>query len=96
MVAGLAQPAISTLIANATRPDEQGTVQGAFGGISAIAETMVPVAALALFAATVPTRWPGAIFAIAAGAAAIGVFVVRRARPTRDYCELPAVADTTD
>jgi DHA1 family tetracycline resistance protein-like MFS transporter len=94
MIAGLAGPAISTLIANATSPDEQGTVQGALGCIGAIAETLVPVAALTLFAATVPSGWPGAIFAVAAGAAAVGVLAVRRARPTLDRHELPAVADT--
>ncbi|HEY2796116.1 MAG TPA: MFS transporter [Micromonosporaceae bacterium] len=77
VVAGLAAAALDTLIANATGASEQGTVQGALGGMAALAEAVVPVAALSLLAATLPTAWPGAVFAIAAVALSGSLYALR-------------------
>jgi MFS transporter, DHA1 family, tetracycline resistance protein len=92
VVAGMAGPALSTMIANATGADEQGVVQGALGGVGALAEAVVPASALALFAVTLRTGWPGAVFAVAAFVLAASVGAIRRARPTRDRGELLTVA----
>lgn len=78
VIAGVSAAALSTLIANATAADEQGTVQGAISGIGALTGTVVPIAASALFAVTIHTGWPGAVFAVAAAMLVVSAAVQRR------------------
>jgi len=89
VIAGLSAAAVSTLIANATDPNEQGTVQGACGGIGALTGTVVPVAAAALFAITIHTRWPGMVFAVGAVMLVGSAAALRRLRPAHDRHRFP-------
>jgi DHA1 family tetracycline resistance protein-like MFS transporter len=84
VLAGLAGAALSTLIANATDAGEQGTVQGALGGISALTGTVLPVLATALFAVTIHTGWPGAVFAVAAAMLVVSGTALRASPPAGD------------
>jgi MFS transporter, DHA1 family, tetracycline resistance protein len=68
--------AAQSWISGSTGPDEQGTVQGALTGTSAIAETAVPVAATAVFAWSVTHAAPGLVFAAAALVAAGGTLLL--------------------
>ncbi len=90
VVAGLSSAALSTLIANATSPDEHGRVQGALEGIGAFTGTVVPTAAAALFAITIHTAWPGTVFAVAAAMLVMSAASLWSWRPAHERHRPPA------
>jgi MFS transporter, DHA1 family, tetracycline resistance protein len=72
----LASAAVQSWISRTAGADEQGTVQGALTGISAIAETVVPIAATAVFAWSMTYSLPGLVFLGAAASAAVSTFLL--------------------
>jgi len=85
-VAALAATAWQTWITEATGPDEQGTVQGAVTGISALAEAAVPAAATQVFAwslvgLAIPR--PGLVLVLAAAVGAAAAIVLTSTRSER-------------
>jgi DHA1 family tetracycline resistance protein-like MFS transporter len=88
-VAALGGNASQTWITEASGTDEQGTVQGALTGISAIAEAGVPAAATTIFAWSLAIPLPGLVLVLAGTVAALSALVLARApRPTRDLREV--------
>jgi DHA1 family tetracycline resistance protein-like MFS transporter len=84
-VAALGGNASQTWITEASDPDEQGTIQGALTGISAIAEAGVPAVATTIFAWSLATRLPGLVLVLAGSLAATSALVLARApRPAHD------------
>ena len=69
---------VQSWITGLTGDDEQGTVQGALTGISAIAETAVPVAATAVFAWSLRIPMPGLVLVVAAAFAVASAVVMAR------------------
>jgi DHA1 family tetracycline resistance protein-like MFS transporter len=65
------------------RADEQGTVQGALTGISAIAETVVPLAAGSAFGWSMTYGLPGLVFLVAAAFAACSALLLASTPDTR-------------
>jgi DHA1 family tetracycline resistance protein-like MFS transporter len=66
VLAAVGGAACQSWISRVTGPGEQGTVQGALTGGAALAEALVPAAATALFAWSLPRGWPGLPFLAAA------------------------------
>jgi MFS transporter, DHA1 family, tetracycline resistance protein len=84
-IAALGGNACATWITEASDADEQGTVQGALTGISAVAEAGVPVAATTVFACSVGTPVPGPVLVLAGAVAAVSALVLARApRPAHE------------
>jgi len=80
--------ASQTWITEACGTDEQGTVQGALTGISAIAEAGVPPVATAIFAWSLAVPMPGLVLVLAGMVAAASALVLARApRPSVDPVE---------
>jgi DHA1 family tetracycline resistance protein-like MFS transporter len=75
-VAALGGTASQTWITKATRPDEQGTVQGALTGISAVAEAGVPAVATAIFAWSLAIPLPGLVLVLAGAVGAAAALVL--------------------
>jgi DHA1 family tetracycline resistance protein-like MFS transporter len=81
-IAAIGNTASQSWITGLTGDDEHGTIQGALTGISAIAETAVPVAATAFFAWSLRIPMPGLVLvAAAAFAVAAAVAMSRAPRP---------------
>ena len=78
-VAAIGHTATQSWITGVTGDDEQGTVQGALTGISAIAETAVPVAATTVFAWSLRIPMPGLILILAAAFAVAAAVTMSRA-----------------
>ncbi|MFG1604550.1 MFS transporter [Actinoplanes sp. NPDC049265] len=76
VLGGAGGPAAQSWISRITRPDEQGTVQGALTGLGAVAETVVPVAAGAVLGWSLAYQAPGLIFIGAAAAAAVSTLLL--------------------
>ncbi|MBB2947664.1 DHA1 family tetracycline resistance protein-like MFS transporter [Actinoplanes lutulentus] len=66
ILGSIAGAASQSWLSGVVGPDEQGTVQGALTGIGAVAETVVPVTAGAVFAWSLSYATPGLIFLAAA------------------------------
>jgi DHA1 family tetracycline resistance protein-like MFS transporter len=77
--AAIGNTAVQSWVTSLTSGDEQGTVQGAIAGISAIAETAVPVAATAVFAWSLRIPLPGLVLLVAAVFALASAAVMSRA-----------------
>jgi len=71
VVASIGGAAAQSWLSRAAGADEQGTVHGAVTGLGAVAETVVPVAATAVFAWSLTYELPGLVFLAAAGFAAL-------------------------
>jgi DHA1 family tetracycline resistance protein-like MFS transporter len=78
-VAALGGTASQAWFTGATDPGEQGAVQGALTGISAITEAAVPVAATAVFAWSLAGARPGLVLVLAGAVAAAAAVVLARA-----------------
>lgn len=78
-VSALGGNASQTWITEVTGPDEQGTVQGALTGISAIAEAGVPAVATAVFVWSLSLGLPGLVLVLAGAVAIASVLVLNRA-----------------
>jgi DHA1 family tetracycline resistance protein-like MFS transporter len=88
-VAALGGNVSQTWITEASETDEQGTVQGALTGISAIAEAGVPAAATTIFAWSLAIPLPGLVLVLGGTVAALSALVLARApHPTRDLREV--------
>jgi len=84
-VATLGGNASQTWISEAAGADEQGTVNGALTGMSAIAEAGVPTVATAVFAWSLAVPLPGLVLVLASAVAAGSALAFARApRPARD------------
>jgi DHA1 family tetracycline resistance protein-like MFS transporter len=79
-IAAIGDTASQSWITGLTGDDEHGTVQGALTGVSAIAETAVPVAASAFFAWSLRIPMPGLVLIVAA-AFAVGAAVAMSRAP---------------
>ena len=66
-----------------TRRELTALISGALAG------TVVPVAAAALFAITIHTRWPGMVFAVGAVMLVGSAAALRRLRPAHDRHRFP-------
>jgi DHA1 family tetracycline resistance protein-like MFS transporter len=75
VLSGIGGAAAQSWISRSTGADEQGTVQGALTSGAALAEAVIPAAASALFAWSLPYGFPGLPF-LAAGVFAAGGAVV--------------------
>jgi DHA1 family tetracycline resistance protein-like MFS transporter len=78
-VAALGGTASQAWFTGATDPGEQGAVQGALTGVSAITEAAVPVAATAVFAWSLAGARPGLVLVLAGAVAAAAAVVLARA-----------------
>lgn len=78
-VAALGGNASQTWISESAGADEQGTVNGALTGISAIAEAGVPALATAVFAWSLAVPLPGLVLVLAGAVAAGSALVFARA-----------------
>lgn len=78
-VAALGGNASQTWISEAAGADEQGTVNGALTGMSAIAEAGVPAVATAVFAWSLAVPLPGLVLVLAGAVAAGSALVFARA-----------------
>ena len=84
-VAALGSNASQTWISEAAGADEQGTVNGALTGMSAIAEAGVPTVATAVFAFSLAVPLPGLVLVLAGAVAAGSALAFARAPgPARD------------
>ena len=84
-VAALGSNASQTWISEAAGADEQGTVNGALTGMSAIAEAGVPTVATAVFAWSLAVPLPGLVLVLAGAVAAGSALAFARAPgPARD------------
>jgi DHA1 family tetracycline resistance protein-like MFS transporter len=84
-VAALGGNASQTWISEAAGADEQGTVNGALTGMSAIAEAGVPTVATAVFAWSLAVPLPGLVLVLAGAVAAGSALAFARAPgPARD------------
>lgn len=76
--AGIAQPAVQSLITRTVRPDEQGATQGAITALTSIAAVVAPPvggAVFGFFTARPNLHMPGATFYLSAVMAGVGVIV---------------------
>ena len=85
-VAALGGNASQTWISEAAGADEQGTVNGALTGMSAIAEAGVPTVATAVFAWSLAVPLPGLVLVLASAVAAGSALAFARA--PRPACDL--------
>lgn len=82
VLAAVGGAASQSWISRSTGADEQGTVQGALTGGAALAEALIPLAATALFAWSLPHGVPGLAFVVAgAFAATSAVLLATTGRP---------------
>ncbi len=81
-IAAIGGNAMQSWITGLTGDDEQGTVQGALTGISAIAETAVPVVATGVFAWSLGIPMPGLVLVSAAAFAVASAVVMTRVPQT--------------
>ena len=83
-VAALGGKACQTWITGASGAEEQGTVQGALTGLSAIAEAGVPVLATGVFAWSLAVPLPGLVLVLAGAVGAASALVLARAPRPRE------------
>ena len=83
-VAALGGNAVQTWITGASGADEQGTVQGALTGMSAIAEAGVPALATGVFAWSLGVPLPGLVLVLAGAVGAASALVFARAPRPRE------------
>jgi DHA1 family tetracycline resistance protein-like MFS transporter len=76
VLSSLGSAAAQAWISRATGADEQGTVQGALTGTSAVAEMVVPVTAGAMFAWSLTCSFPGLVYLGAAAFAATSTLLL--------------------
>jgi MFS transporter, DHA1 family, tetracycline resistance protein len=94
--AAIGGPAGQAWISDLAGPQEQGTLQGALTGISAIAEASVPIVAMSVFAWTLSWRQPG-LTLMCAGVSALAAALIMTRAPhklrTHELSTVPATAD---
>src|SRR5437763_5145649 len=81
--------ALQSWISDACDADEQGTVQGALTGISALAEAGVPVLATAVFAGSLAVPVPGLVLVLAGLLPAASALVLTRAPAPPPLAHMP-------
>ena len=89
VLAAIGGAACQSWISRATGPDEQGTVQGALAGGAALAEALIPAAATAVFAWSLPHGRPGLAFIGAALFATASAVLLATSRPVSDVTPTP-------
>jgi DHA1 family tetracycline resistance protein-like MFS transporter len=80
ILSGIGGAAAQSWISRTSGADEQGTVQGALTSGAALAEAVIPMAASALFAWSLPRGFPGLPFLVAAVFAALGASILATTR----------------